>query len=143
MDLNGSVNDIASHLGGDNFDHGDVLGSDLSTILVDGVCSFQSQEAGLLDSDAAIGDVMLDDLMFRHGFPEGRPLLSTVAHELKGALSNANQTHAMVDTARSESSLSNFETSAFTEEHVSDRHDDVCVLNYHVSVRCVIIAEYR
>jgi len=43
VDLNGSVNDIARHLGSNDLDHRNILGCNLGAVLVDRVSRLQSQ----------------------------------------------------------------------------------------------------
>jgi hypothetical protein len=55
----------------------------------------------LFNSDTAIGNIVLNDLVFRHLLSESGSLFGTVAHEFECTFSDTDKAHAVVDATRS------------------------------------------
>ena len=80
----------------------------------------QDHQAGGVDLGAALGDPGLHDLRVPSGSPGAiSPLGGAAAHELEGALADADPAHAVVDAARAEPLLREREAGALGAERFS------------------------
>ena len=70
-------------------------------------------------------------------------LLQAAAHLGQRFFGNADGAHAVVDTARPEAALSDLEPAPFAQQHVAGRNAHVLQFDFHVAVRCIVIAEHR
>jgi hypothetical protein len=64
-------------------------------------------------------------------------------HICSSALGQADQAHAVVDAARAQAALGDFETAAFAEQQVGGRHAHVVEDDFGVAVRRIVEAEHR
>src|SRR5690606_1489734 len=74
---------------------------------------------------------------------EGGTVHGAFAHQLQSTLGNTDGTHAVVDTARAEATLSDLEAAALTEQHVLVGNADGLQQHFGVAVRCGVVAEPR
>ena len=81
MSLNSSINYMHGHVRSNYLDHSNILDSTSSSIFVNSVSTLNSQKTGLLNLDATLGNIMLNNLMLRDLFSESRSLFSSIAHE--------------------------------------------------------------
>src|SRR6201992_3824205 len=70
------------------------------------------KQAGLADFDAALGDVLLDELLVGQRAAEGDAFVGAAAHHLVGPLGGPDRPHAVVDAPRPESVLGGRESRA-------------------------------
>ena len=140
--LNGAVDHVGGHFRGDHFDHGDFLAGHLITDGVHHVRRFQGHQPGLLDLQTRAGDVLADRIELGQLAAEGLALFHPLAHGFQGALGDADGTHAVVDTARAQAALGDFEAAAFAENQVAGRHPHVGEGDFRVALGGVVVAEH-
>src|ERR1700719_3840072 len=140
-DLDGAVDDLLRHVRSDHLDHGDFGPRGLVADRVHHVGSVQRQQARLVDLDAGFRDPMARHAVVRDGASEGAAADGALAHGLQRALGDADQPHAMMDAAGSESPLRYFEAAAFAEQYIRERHTHILEHDFSVAVRRVVIAE--
>src|SRR5262249_16171261 len=116
--LNGAVDDPQCHVGRNDFYHRDLCSSDFVAYGIHHVSGFQSQQARLLDLHPRRGDVGSNRALFREGLSKSGARAHALAHRFQRALGQSYQPHAVMNTARTEPALSDFETSPFTKQHI-------------------------
>lgn len=112
---------------------------------VDGAGSGEHDGTSLLDLNARVGNVEHDLLVVALALAERRlPGVGGLHDELvEGTLGNTDRTHAVVDTARAETTLEHLEATALAENNVLDRHPDVLKDHLRMSVGFVEVAKHR
>ena len=69
--------------------------------------------------------------------------LRTAAHPLEHAIGQADETHAMMNTAGAEAALGDLETAAFAEQHVGGGHANIVECHFGRLIERAIKAEDR
>ena len=114
MDLYCPVNYLLQDIGGKKLDGGDIHRGGALAGLVDFKGSMEHQIAGGVDLGAAFGNHGLNHLLLAEltalGDLTGGGAL---AHEVKGAFTDTDPAHAVMDAAGAESFLGQHESSAF------------------------------
>ena len=120
-DLDRAVGDSLGHLRRDHLNGGDQIARDLVAIFVHGVGGFQREQARLLDLAPGAGDVLTDAALVREFLAEGNAAFDPLRHDLQCALRLADRAHAVMDAARTKTSLRDFKAAARAENHVGLR----------------------
>ena len=103
------VDDPCGHVGRSDLDRRDLY---RSAAVADGVHEprgLKHQEANHLDANACLSDPVLEYALLGNRLAESHTAFGTFAHEVKSTLCHANQTHRMVDSTWSKTSLSDCE----------------------------------
>ena len=103
----------------------------------------ERQQTGGVDLDARLGDPFAPDALLGNLFAEGDPAVKSFAHQLQRALGDADGAHAVVDAARPEPALGDFEAAPFAQQQIRRRHPHVVEQNFAMAVRGVVVAEHR
>ncbi len=143
MNLNRAIQNTQRHARCRHLDHGDFLAGHLVAHGIHHVGGLQGQQAALFDFKARTGNVFADRVKLRQRLAESFALIDALAHGLERALCNANGAHAVVNTPRPEAALGNFKAATFTQQHIADRHAYIVVFDFRMTVRRMVIAEYR
>ncbi|VXB60568.1 hypothetical protein PSEUDO8BK_30768 [Pseudomonas sp. 8BK] len=143
VDLDRAVDHLQRHVRCNHLDLGDLAGGDLVAHGVHHISRIQGQQTGHIDLHARVGDVI--DIAAQTGqrLAEGSTVDRALAHQLQRALSHADGTHAVVDTAWAKTALSNLESTALTQQHVLVRYADVFEQYFGMAVWRVVVAKYR
>jgi hypothetical protein len=80
--------------------------------------------------------------MLRNALAERLARQQALAHGRQRAFRHADGAHTVMDAARPEAALRNFEAAAFAQQHVLDRHLHILEDDFGVAVRRVVIAEH-
>ena len=143
MRLDGIVDDLQGHVGRLHLDHRDFLLGRLVADLVHHVGGLEAQQAGHLDVDAGARNALFPDRVLVDRLAEGLAFLQAAAHLGQRLFGDPDGAHAVVDAARPEAALRDFEAAPFAQQHVADRDAHVHHLDFHVAVRGIVIAEHR
>ena len=114
--LNGPIEHTAGHLGRRDFDHRNFLLCGAVADRVHHVGRIEHEPAGLIDLDARFGDPFERDALLREAPAECDALDRTPAQHLERALGETDETHAVMNTPRSEPTLRDFEATSFREQ---------------------------
>mmetsp|Transcript_96916 Transcript_96916/g.269614 ORF Transcript_96916/g.269614 Transcript_96916/m.269614 type:complete len:329 (-) Transcript_96916:362-1348(-) len=125
MDLDGLVNDFKAHAGRIDLRHGDVRLRRLEAMVVRLDCREVAQQPGLGDLHARLGDSLPNGGLVCKELPKGRAVMRTVNDGIEGLLRSTNGAHAVVNAARTQAALRDFEATSLPEDHVAHRHTDV------------------
>ncbi len=142
MRLHRPVDDLQRHVRRGDLDHGDFL---LGHLVAGGVHlprRVQRQEARLVDHDARLGDALARHALVGNRLVEGDALQRALAHQFQRALGQPDQAHAVVDAARAEAALGDFETAPFAEQDVGNGYAHVLEIDFAVAVRRMVVAEH-
>ena len=140
--LNRPVDDLTRHVGRDDLDHRDFRTRCFVADRIHHVGRLEREQAGLLDQAACFADALAGHALRRDRFAERDSREGAPAHQRKGALRQTDQTHAMVDAARTEASLRDFETASLAKEDAACGHAHVVEHDLHVTVRGVVVTEH-
>src|SRR5262249_21496383 len=66
-----------------------------------------------------------------------------LAHGFQRALGHADTTHTVMDASRTKTSLRDFKSAAFSQQHVGGRHANVGVTNFRMAMGRVVVAKDR
>ena len=142
MHLDCPIDDLESHGGRGNLDHGDLLLGGAVAHRVHHIGGIQHQPAGLIDQNPRFGDALERHPLLRDALAEGDALLGALAQQLQRPFGQADQTHAMVDAPRPEPPLCNLKAASFTQQKILHRHAHVDEIDLRMAMRRVIVAEH-
>mmetsp|Transcript_8075 Transcript_8075/g.10014 ORF Transcript_8075/g.10014 Transcript_8075/m.10014 type:complete len:340 (+) Transcript_8075:176-1195(+) len=138
MNLHSPIYHIASHCWRCNFDHCNNSSGFLGTKSINHVSSLQSEQSALVNFYSAVCNISLNRSMSCKMFAESYSVNRAETHFMKSSFSETNQSHAMVNSSRSKTSLCDFKSPSFTQENILFWYNDVCECYFHVSMRCII-----
>ncbi len=138
--LDGAVEDAEGEVRGDDFDGGDFRAGGFVADGIHHVGGLQSEQAGLFDFDAGLGDIDANRAHFREFLAEGDTRGDAATKEFEGSFGDADEAHAVMDAAGAEAALGDFEAAAFAEEEVFGGDTDVRERQFAVAVGTVVVA---
>ena len=112
-------------IGGRDLDHRDFRPGLLVPDRVHHVSGLERQQPAHLDVDPRIRDAFVPDTLLGYLLAECNPRTESLAHRLQGALGCADHAHAMMDTARPEAALGDFEAAAWAGDDAAHRQAHV------------------
>ena len=118
MRLNGPVQNLESHVGSHDFDHGNLRFRGFIPNGIHHPGGFQDQQASLLYFYPGFRNIGTNCALFRQRFAKGNPGLYTAAHVFDRALGDPNEAHAVMDAARPQPTLGNFKSPALSEQQI-------------------------
>lgn len=141
VDLDGTVDDFQSHLGGLDLGLGNLLESKLGILLIRLDGGVEHNQSGRVNLDSGLCHPLEQDTVLSEGLAERdlSLIVQPVDHPLQGSFAGSNGSHGVVNTARSQSSLHDLVASAFTENHGVEGDLDIIKANVAMTVRGVII----
>ena len=142
MCLNRAIDNSECNVWGDHFDSGD-LGA--STLVADGIhqpCRLHSEQAGLFDFDAGIGDPFLNDALLGKWLTESNAFGDSATHEFKRAFSHADAPHAVMNAARTETGLCKRKAAAFFAENVGNGYANIVELQLTMAF-AIVVSEHH
>ena len=138
--LDGAFQNAEGEVGGHHFDGGDFGAGGFVADGVHHVGGFEGEQASLFNLDAGLGDIDANGAHFREFFAEGDAGCNPATKEFQGSFGDADEAHAVVDTAGAEAALGDFEAAAFAEEEVFGGDADVRESEFAVAVGTVVVA---
>ncbi len=101
-----------------------------------------AQQAGLLDLQPGLGDLLLYHPLRRQRAAERFPLFGPRDHHGQGSFRRPERAHAVMDTAGPEPHLGRGEAAPLLPQYVADRDPDLVEADFAVAV-LVVVAEHR
>ena len=142
MDLDRLVDDLASSFRDHRFDHvhpdpGLAVAQDIH-----GLGGLQDHEAHGLDLDAGARDQFEVLAKLDERLAECFAGHAASHHQVQRPFRLADRAHAVMDPARPQAALGDFEAAAFAEQHVLLRNAAVVEPQMHMAVRRVVVTEH-
>ena len=123
--LDRPVHHLARHVRHRHLDHGDFRLGALVAHSIHHVSGMKREEAVLGNGNARLGDALERHGLLGDRLAESYPIQRAFAHRFQRALREADQAHAMMDAARTETPLRDLESAALAEENVRGRNPHV------------------
>ena len=133
-----------------------IIGGELATLLytvqlgaievhpwLSRVADIDGADRCLIDLDPGSGDAGADRALFRYRFPERHTRFHPPAHRFQSALRHPDQPHAMMDPARPQTPLRDFKPAPSSQQNVRRRYAHIFKHDLRMTVRRVIVPEYR
>ena len=133
MHLDSVVDDLADLLRNHGLDGRDVDARFLVPQHIHGLRGLKHHEAHGVDLNAGPGDLFEVAAELGDGLTEGFPGGGALHHEFEGALGLPDGPHAVVNTARAQAHLADFEAPPFPEENVLFGDAHVIEADVHVT----------
>jgi len=141
VDLDGAVDHLERHVRCGDLDHADRRAGTLGAEAVERVRGVQGEQPRLFDFQPRVRDRFAHHALFGQRPMEGDPAAGASAHGRERAFGHADQTHAVVDAARAESALGDFEAAAKAGDQVFDWHFGLLEQHFGMALRGVVEAE--
>ena len=103
--------------------------------------SVEGEQPRLVDQDTRLRDPLQPDRLLGERTAERDPSAQPPAHQLERDFRDPDQAHAVVNPARPQPGLGNFEAAALAQQDVGDRHPDVGEVDLGVPVGRVVVAK--
>ena len=139
MCLNSPIYDTQCHIRGDDFDHRNLASGRFVTYGIHQMSRMHRQQPRLINFISRVGDFGSNRSLLSERLTEGDSRLNSAAHRFKGSLGQPYQSHAMMDSAWSESTLGNFKASPLTQQHVVNRNSNIFKHHFRVTMWSVIV----
>jgi hypothetical protein len=143
VSLDRTIDNSQCHIGRYDLDHRNLASGDFVSDGVHEMGGMHGQESSLIDFDTRISDIRSNRPMLGEFFSKRDSRLNSLAHRFQRALGQPDQSHAMVDSPGSETALSDFESSTFTEQDAVDRDSYILKQYFGVAVRRVVVPVHR
>jgi hypothetical protein len=140
--LDGAVDDLEKHIWNQHLSLCNLLEREFGVLAIDhngrvedlqtaGI-DFNSAVSYTLELDAVLGELLAEWLLAR--------VVDAGEEVLESLLRGTDGTHSVVDTARSETALDDFEAAALSKTHIGGWDADVVEENVTMSVWCIVEA---
>ena len=103
----------------------------------------QREKPRLVDHHPAFGDALQPDALIGDAPAERDAAVEAAAHLFECALGPADGAHAVMNAARPEAALRDFEAAPFAEDDAIERHPHIRETDLAMPMRRIEIAEYR